>query len=81
MSEKNPDQGPEHREDHQKPNIFQVIWSVIAALFGVQSQQNRERDFNKGDPRDYITVYVVLVIALVVGMILVVNAVLDAAGK
>lgn len=81
MSENQPDQGPEHRGDQQKPDIFQVIWSVIAALFGVQSQQNRERDFNKGDPRDYITVYVVLVIALVVGMILVVNAVLDAAGK
>lgn len=80
MSEKHSDQNPESGDKH-KPNLFQVIWSVIAAVFGVQSQENRERDFKKGDPRDYIAVYVVLVIALVIGMILVVNAVLDAAGK
>lgn len=81
MSEKRPEQNPDSGESHKKPNIFQVVWSVIAAVFGVQSQENRERDFKKGDPRDYITVYVILVIALVIGMIMVVNAVLDAAGK
>lgn len=81
MSDKHSDQHPDSGAEHKKPNIFQVIWSVIAAVFGVQSQQNRERDFKKGDPRDYITVYVILVIALVIGMIMVVNAVLDAAGK
>lgn len=68
-------------DDDGKPGVFQVIWSVIAAIFGVQSGKNRERDFRKGDPRDYIAIYVVLVIALVVGMVLVVSAVLDAAGQ
>ena len=64
-----------------KPNLFQVIWSVIAALFGVQSGKNRERDFKQGKAGDYILVYVVLVVAMVVGMIITVNMVLDAASK
>jgi len=64
----------------RKPGFRQVVMSVLAAVFGVQSEQNRQRDFQKGDPRDYIAVYVVLVIALVIGMIVVVNMVLEAAG-
>lgn len=67
-------------EPRRKPNLLQVAFSVIAAVFGIQSQNKRERDFKRGDPRDYIAVYVVLVIALVIGMIVVVNLVLDAAG-
>ncbi|AJD48365.1 hypothetical protein S7S_09765 [Isoalcanivorax pacificus W11-5] len=64
-----------------KPNLFQVIWSVIAALFGVQSGKNRERDFKQGKAGDYILVYVVLVVAMVLGMVVTVNMVLDAASK
>ena len=74
----NPEQ--DHDPQRQKPGFKQVVFSVLAAVFGIQSQENRERDFKKGDPRDYIAVYVVLVIALVIGMIVVVNMVLEAAG-
>ena len=64
-----------------KPNLLQVIWSVIAALFGVQSGRNRERDFKQGKAGDYILVYVVLVVAIVLGVLIAVNMVLDAATK
>lgn len=80
-SSRNRDPRDEQGQPEKRPNALQVIWSVIAALFGVQSQKNRDRDFRKGDPRDYIVVYVVLVIVLVAGMIMVVNAVLESAGK
>lgn len=63
-----------------KPNLFQVVMSVLAALFGVQSGRNRERDFKKGSPGDYILVYVILVVAMVIGMIVTVNLVLSSAG-
>jgi uncharacterized membrane protein YidH (DUF202 family) len=63
-----------------KPGFKDVVMSVLAAVFGVQSEQNRQRDFRKGDPGDYIAVYVALVIALVIGMIVLVNMVLEAAG-
>jgi uncharacterized membrane protein YidH (DUF202 family) len=68
--------------DHvKKPNIFQVIVSILASLLGVQSGKNRERDFKSGDPTDFIGVYVVLVVLFVISMLVVVNLVLSAAGK
>ena len=53
----------------------------LAGLFGVQSHANRERDFNKGNPGDYIGVYVILVLGLVIGVFVVVKMVLSAAGS
>ncbi|MED5431455.1 MAG: DUF2970 domain-containing protein [Pseudomonadota bacterium] len=66
-------------DQDKKPSLIQTINSILAALFGVQSAKNRERDFTKGDAGNYIGVYVVLVVALVIGMIITVNMVLDAA--
>lgn len=65
----------------RQPNIFQVIWSILAGLFGVQSKNNRERDFNAGKASDYIIVYVVLVLTLIIGVLIAVSMVLDAAAK
>ncbi|MCK0536441.1 DUF2970 domain-containing protein [Alcanivorax quisquiliarum] len=67
--------------NERQPNIFQVIWSILAGLFGVQSKNNRERDFNQGKASDYIIVYVVLVLTLTIGVLIAVNMVLDAAAK
>jgi len=68
--------------DHvKKPNPIQVIISILASLLGVQSGKNRERDFKKGDPADFIGVYVMLVVGFVITMLIVVNLVLSAAGK
>lgn len=77
----NPEQRPADRQEPaKKPNLLQVTQSVLAALFGVQSAKNRERDFRQGKASDYIAVYVLLVIALVVAVIVAVNMVLSGAG-
>jgi predicted ABC-type exoprotein transport system permease subunit len=65
----------------KKPGLLQVVASVVASLFGVQSDANRQRDFIKGDPKDYIGVYVALVVIFVISMVIVVNMVLASAGK
>lgn len=65
----------------KKTSLLEVIQGVLAGLLGVQSEEKRERDFKRGDARDYIAVYVILVIGLVIGMIVAVNMVLSAAGK
>ncbi|MDF1822781.1 MAG: DUF2970 domain-containing protein [Alcanivoracaceae bacterium] len=65
----------------RKTSLVEVVQGVLASLIGVQSAKNRERDFKRGDPGDYIAVYVLLVIGLVIGMIALVSSVLDAAGK
>jgi hypothetical protein len=38
------------------PSLWQVILSVFAALFGVQSGRNRKRDFDRGSPAVFILV-------------------------
>ena len=64
----------------KKPNLLQVTLSVLSAIFGVQTGKNRERDFKKGNPADFIGVYIVNVIHMVIGMILLVKSVLKNAG-
>jgi len=79
---KAPENSPQNKPtDEQRPSFLQVVQSVVSAVFGVQSGKNRERDFKQGKASDYIVVYVLLVLALIIGMIITVNLVLSGAGK
>ncbi|TKB49138.1 DUF2970 domain-containing protein [Ferrimonas aestuarii] len=51
--------------------------SVLAALFGVQSEANRQRDFNESSPLPYIVVGVVMVTLFVISLLAIVNMVLS----
>lgn len=62
------------------PGLKQVIGSVLAAAFGVQSKQNRERDFQHGKPIVFIVTGIVFTLLFIATVIGVVNAVLSAAG-
>ncbi len=73
--EQEPDRSTEPEAPPERPGLLQVLASVLAALFGVQSGRNRARDFQRGDPRDYILVFTLAVAALVIGMILLVRAI------
>jgi len=42
--------------DPKPPTLWQVIGSVAAAAFGVQSNKNRERDFQAGSAWTFIAV-------------------------
>lgn len=62
---------PEH-SDQGKPTFLQVMMSVVAAAFGVQSSANRERDFKHGDPLVFIAaglLFTVLFVLTVVGIV------------
>lgn len=49
-----------------KPNLWQILQSVLGALFGVQSSEVRERDFVHGQPWwVYLAVGILVVIILV----------------
>lgn len=60
----------------QPPTIWQVTKSVAAAFFGVQSEQNRQRDFTRGKPMQFIIIGLVATALFVVTMILIVKLVL-----
>lgn len=56
-----------------KPSFLAVVISILAALFGVQSERNRQRDFNHGNPAIYIAVGIVFIVLFVLALVLVVN--------
>ena len=43
-----------------KLTLWQVIVSVLAAIFGVQSDKVRERDFTHGNPMMFITMGIII---------------------
>ncbi len=61
-----------------KPTIIEVIKSVISAAIGVQSEENRKRDFEQqGSLPTYIIAGVVFTVLFVVILIFVVSAVMS----
>lgn len=61
---------------HKQPSSWQIVVSVLAAFIGVQNDKNRQRDFAGGNIKVYIGVGVLATIALVLGLISIVNLVL-----
>lgn len=63
-------------KNKQKPSLIAVIKSVLAAAIGVQSDKNRTRDFEQGNPLVFIiggivfTLLFIITIALIVGLVL-----------
>jgi hypothetical protein len=50
-------------ESADKPlNFFQMVHSVGASFFGVQSSENRERDFKRGNARHFIAVAILMTV-------------------
>jgi len=64
------------KPDHKQLRLSQIITSVFAAMLGVQSDKNRQRDFQAGDPKHYIIIGIVVAMLLVFGLIALVNLVL-----
>jgi hypothetical protein len=60
----------------KKPCLGSVIKSILAAAIGVQSDKNRERDFEQGSPLAFIiggfvfTLLFIATVATVVGLVL-----------
>jgi len=54
-------------------SLFKVIISVLRAFFGVQSLENRDRDFEQGNPIIFFALAIVLTIMFVAGLFIFVN--------
>jgi len=67
-------------ESENNVSLFKVVLSVMAAMFGVQSSKNRDRDFAKGRPAAYIIVGLVMTVLFILTLWLVVKFVLSMAG-
>ena len=66
----------ENAENKQKPSLVSVVKSILAAGIGVQSDKNRTRDFEQGNPLTFIiggivfTLLFIAIVATVVGFVL-----------
>ncbi|MEM8769033.1 MAG: DUF2970 domain-containing protein [Pseudomonadota bacterium] len=57
--------------------LWQVMSSALAAGFGVQSSKNRERDFTRGKPSQFIAIGILFTVLFVLVMVGIVNLVLS----
>jgi len=60
-------------------SIMQVIGSILASFYGVQSSKNRKRDFQSGKARTFIAVGVLMTALWYLAIYLVVTLVLHVA--
>lgn len=64
----------------KKPGILQVFSSVLASFIGVQSNKNRERDFQQGRFSHFIIAGIILTLVFVLLVYGTVQLVLSNAG-
>jgi uncharacterized membrane protein YhdT len=64
----------------QKPGFLQVIISVLRSFIGVQSSENRERDFTYGKPAHFIIAGLILTLVFILVVWGLVKLVLSTAG-
>ncbi len=70
----------DEQQPPQKPTFFQILFSTLAAAFGVQSSKNRERDFTGGNIYVYMVAGVIFTLVFILVMVLIVKAVLKGSG-
>jgi hypothetical protein len=72
---------PEPEDETSSRGFLGLLQSVLAAIFGIQSEKNRQADFKKGDASQFIMMGIVAVVVIVVTMVVVVSSVLESAGR
>jgi len=70
-----------NNEQQEQPLRFtELLQSVLAAAFGVQSGKNRSRDFSRGKPSQFITIGIIFTAVFVLLLFVIVKVVLYFAG-
>lgn len=80
MTTPNTPSKPDPHDSHQQPGPLDIILSVLASFFGVQSGRNQERDFRHGRAVHFIIVGLGLTLLLIMGIWIAVKFALRAAG-
>lgn len=64
--------GNDNNKNTESVSFLQVFSSVLAAMFGVQTEKNRERDFNQGKLWHYVLgglIFAAIFIAILVSVV------------
>lgn len=68
---------PSNRDVPRKPSVARLLLSTIAAAFGVQSETNRQYDFQQKSIMPFILAGVVFTVAFLFSLILIVSLIID----
>jgi len=72
--------GSENGSGSQSPSFLSVLGSVLASMFGVQSNRRREQDFTHGKPSQYIIIGLLVTVVFILTIWGVVSLVMNLAG-
>ena len=70
----------EDPSDNKPPTFWQMLHSIMAAAFGVQSGKNRARDFTHGKPSHFVVLGIVFTAVFALTLFGIVKLVLHLAG-
>lgn len=71
----------DNKDNDDKPlSLWEMLQSVVAAAFGVQSGKKRGRDFSRGKPSHFIILGVLFTLVFVLLLFAVVKLILRLAG-
>ena len=70
----------ESENGSKAPSFLSVLGSVLASMFGVQSNRKREQDFTHGKPSQYIIIGLFVTIAFILTLWGLVSLVMKLAG-
>ena len=70
----------EKKDAAKPPSFLDVLGSVLASMFGVQSNRKREEDFAHGKPSQYIVIGLIMTAVFILTIWGVVGLVMKLAG-
>ncbi len=59
---------PDNPRNAQSPTLLGVLGSVLASMFGVQSNRKRQQDFSHGKPSQYILVGLAVTVVFILAV-------------
>ena len=71
---------PDKKDAARAPSFIDVLGSVLASMFGVQSNRKREEDFTHGKPSQYIIIGLIVTVVFMLTIWTVVSLVMKLAG-
>jgi len=70
----------ENEKETGAPSFLSVLGSVLASMFGVQSNRKREQDFTHGKPSQYIIIGLLVTVVFILTIWGLVSIVMKLAG-
>ena len=64
-------------KEESRLSITEVLLSVLAAMFGVQNGDRHQRDFERGDPMQFIVIGILFVLAFILILMWIVDLILQ----